>query len=278
MTYAAGQVGSCRFGTGKVNGRAGKKSIAEVGGYKFRMSEAGTGPTLFFLHGAGGFNWSPLLQRLSADWRVIAPEHPGFGRSPIPDWMMSVGDVAFFYLDVLAALNLRNVHLVGHSLGGWIAAELAIRSTEQLDALTLMAPAGVAVAEAPFGEIFLWSPEERTRKLFHDQKLADERIRALPNQDIDVALQNQAAVARLAWNPRLHNPQLARWLHRIKIPTLLIWGEEDQIVPFACRRPFLEQIPQAELMSLSASGHALHVERAAEIAARLAPLRQRARQ
>jgi pimeloyl-ACP methyl ester carboxylesterase len=254
-----------------------KESIAEVGGYKFRVSEAGTGPTLLFLHGAGGSNWSPLLQRLAADWRVIAPEHPGFGRSQIPDWMMSVGDVAFFYLDVLAALNLRNVHLVGHSIGGWIAAEIAIRSTERLDALTLMAPAGVAVAEAPFGDIFLWNPEERTRKLFHDQKLADERIRALPNQDIDVALQNQAAVARLAWNPRLHNPQLARWLHRIKIPTLLIWGEEDQIVPFACRRPFLEQIPQAELMALSASGHALHVERAAEIAARLAASRQGAR-
>jgi pimeloyl-ACP methyl ester carboxylesterase len=254
-----------------------KESIVEVGGYKFRVSEAGTGPTLFFLHGAGGFNWSPLLQRLSTDWRVIAPEHPGFGRSQIPDWMMSVGDVAFFYLDVLAAFDLRNVHLVGHSLGGWIAAEIAIRSTERLDALTLMAPAGVAVPEAPFGEIFLWSPEERTRKLFHDQKLADERVRALPNQDIDVALQNQAAVARLAWNPRLHNPQLARWLHRIKIPTLLIWGEQDQIVPFACRRPFLEQIPQAELLALSASGHALHVERAKEIAARLAPSRQEAR-
>jgi pimeloyl-ACP methyl ester carboxylesterase len=253
-----------------------RESIAEVGGYKFRVSEAGTGPTLFFLHGAGGANWSPLLQRLSADWRVIAPEHPGFGRSQIPDWMMSAGDVAFFYLDVLAALNLRNVHLFGHSIGGWIAAEMAIRSTERLSALTLMAPAGVAVPEAPFGDIFLWAPEERTRKLFHDQKLADERIRALANQDIDVALQNQAAVARLAWNPRLHNPQLAQWLHRIDVPTLLIWGEEDQIIPFACRRPFLEQIPQIELFALPASGHALHAERPAEIAARLARLRARA--
>jgi pimeloyl-ACP methyl ester carboxylesterase len=254
-----------------------KESIADVGGYKFRIAEGGSGPTLFFLHGAGGFNWSPLLQRLATDWRVIAPEHPGFGRSQIPDWMMSAGDVAFFYLDVLAALDLREVHLVGHSIGGWIAAEIAIRSTERLSALTLMAPAGVAVPEAPFGDIFLWGPEERVRRLYYDQKLADERIRNLPKQDIDVALQNQAAVARLAWNPRLHNPQLARWLHRITIPTLLIWGEEDQVVPFACRRPFLEQIPQAELMALPASGHALHAERAAEIAARLAPLRQEAR-
>ena len=248
-----------------------RESVAEVGGYKFRVSEAGEGPTLFFLHGSGGFTWSPLLQRLSADWHVIATEHPGFGRSPIPDWMLSVGDVAFFYLDVLAALDLRDVHLMGHSLGGWIAAEIAIRNTERLRALTLVAPAGVAVADAPFGDIFLWSPEERTRRLFHDQKLAEARL-ARGAEDIDVALQNQAAVARLAWNPRLHNPQLVRWLHRIKIPTLLIWGEEDQIIPFACHRPFLEKIPHAELFALPASGHALHAERPAEIGARLAAL------
>src|SRR4051812_46118917 len=143
-----------------------KESIADVSGYKFRIAEAGSGRTLFFLHGAGGFNWSPLLQRLATDWRVIAPEHPGFGRSQIPDWMMSAGDVAFFYLDVLAALDLREVHLVGHSIGGWIAAEIAIRSTERLSALTLMAPAGVAVPEAPYGDIFLWGPEERVRRLY----------------------------------------------------------------------------------------------------------------
>src|SRR3981081_3267425 len=89
----------------------------------------GVGAAVVFLHGAGGAAWDPLLDQLSSGYRMLAPEHPGFGRGQVPDWMMSVGDVAFFYLDLMQALDLRNVHLVGHGLGGWIAAGIAIRKT-----------------------------------------------------------------------------------------------------------------------------------------------------
>ena len=103
-----------------------RDSVIDVAGTRLAYREAGAGATVLFLHGAAGAAWDPLLDQLSSAHRMLAPEHPGFGRGQVPDWMMSVGDVAFFYLDLMQALDLRNIHLVGHGLGGWIAAELSL--------------------------------------------------------------------------------------------------------------------------------------------------------
>jgi pimeloyl-ACP methyl ester carboxylesterase len=245
-----------------------RETVAEVRGQRLRVMEAGEGPILLFFHGASGLSWTPVLELLSRDWRVFAPEHPGFGRSQIPDWMMSVGDLAFFYLDMLETLGLRDVKVVGHSLGGWIAAEIAVRNTARLDAMALLAPAGVA-SDVPFGDIFLWTPEANARHQFYDPALAEQRLKAQAALDLDVVLQNKAAVARLAWSPRLHNPQLPHWLHRIDIRTLLVWGENDEIVPPACHEAFLREIPGAELIALPKTGHALQIENADEVARRV---------
>jgi pimeloyl-ACP methyl ester carboxylesterase len=246
-------------------------------GTKLRYPEAGKGETVLFLHGASGAAWTPLLGLLSAECRVIAPEHPGFGRSQIPDWMMSAGDVAFFYLDLLRALDLRDVHLVGHCVGGWIAAEIAIRSTGRIKSLTLLAPAGVVVPEAPVGDIFMWSWEEFDRLQFHDQAAWERWSRANPERDIDVMLQNRAALARIAWTPRLSNPQLAFWLHRINVPTLLVWGKEDRVIPFASHAPYLREIPGLSFHALEDTGHALPIERPHEVAERLSAFLQQAK-
>jgi pimeloyl-ACP methyl ester carboxylesterase len=246
-----------------------RESTVTVGGQRLRLMEAGSGAPLLYLHGAGGLAWYKLLETLSGRWHVMAPEHPGFGRSAIPPWLAGVSDLAFFYLDLLATLDLKDVHLVGHSLGGWTAAEIAIRSTARLKSLSLLAPAGVPAIERPYGDIFLWTDEEHARNSYFDPALAEERLRALASVDIDVILQNKAAAARLAWTPRLHNPQLPHWLHRIDAPTLVVWGQEDRICPFPCHRTFVETIPGVSLRALPRSGHALHTERPAEVAASL---------
>ena len=132
---------------------------AEIRGFKMKVQEAGAGEPLLFLHGAGGSNWSPMLDMLAEKYRVIAPEHPGFGRTQLPEWMMSIGDLALFYLDFMEAQGLNGVHLAGHSLGGWLTAEIAIRNTSRLKSVTLMAPAGIANPDAPFGDIFVWAAE-----------------------------------------------------------------------------------------------------------------------
>lgn len=232
-----------------------------------RVQQAGAGAPLLFLHGAGGRNWTPLHKALAARYRVIAPEHPGFGGSPIPDWMSSVGDLAFFYLDLIKAMGLEGVHLAGHSLGGWTAGEIAVRDASRLASVTLLAPAGVAVADAPFGDIFLWSPEQATRAQFFNQALADKRL-AAPG-DPDAALHNKRAVAHLAWSPRLSNPQLPFWLHRIDKPTLLVWGRQDRIVPLACATPWLNEVASAKLAVIEDCGHAIHNEKPGEAADRM---------
>ncbi len=245
-----------------------EKSI-EVAGTALRYQEAGSGPPVLFLHGAAGPEWTPLHEALSAHHRVIAPEHPGFGRSTIPDWMMGMGDLAYFYLDVLRAFDLRGVHLAGHCVGGWIAAELAIRSTGRLASLALLAPAGVEAPEAPFDDIFVWSAEEFARRHFHDPKLAEAWQQQQAKLEIDIVLQNRTGLARIAWNPRLSNPQLPYWLHRINVPTLLVWGDDDRVVPLACHKAFLREIKGAKLATLPDTGHALTIEHAGDAAARL---------
>ena len=247
-----------------------QESEIEVNGTKLHLYEAGSGPTVLFLHGAGGSNWSPLLQFLAESHRVLAPEHPGFGRSQIPDWMMGIGDLALFYLDFLEQRGLRNVHLVGHSLGGWAAAELAIRNTTRLKSLSLLAPAGVRSPDVPFGDIFLWSPAEHAQHMFYDKKFVAQRLEQLKTMDQDIWLQNRAAGARLAWNPRLNNPQLPYCLHRIDVPTHFIWGKNDEICPFDCAKYFMKPIKTATLEALDQTGHALHTERPQEVAAKIA--------
>jgi len=244
-----------------------QEETIEVRGQKLRCLQTGSGPTLLYLHGFGGLADSPLVQKLSESHRVLATEHPGFGSSQIPDWMMGTGDLAFFYLDLLKALDLKEVHLVGHAVGGWIATELAIRSTTRLKSVALLAPAGVVVPKVSIADIFLANAEDMVRRQVHEPSAPAvaawiEAERAKP---IDYVLQNRAALARIGWSPRLHNPQLHYWLHRIDIPTLVVWGENDHIVPFACHRPYLDQIPGAKLNALPQTGHALPVERAEKI-------------
>ena len=248
-----------------------QESTIEVRGQTLRCLQAGSGQAVLYLHGFGGLTESPLLQRLSANHRVLATEHPGFGSSDIPDWMMGISDLAFFYLDLLETLDLKDVHLVGHAVGGWIAAELAIRSTARIKSVALLAPAGVVVPDVSIADIFLTNAEDMVRRQVHDPEAPATAawIVAELARPIDHVLQNRAALARIGWSPRLHNPQLPYWLHRIDVPTLVAWGEGDRVIPFACHRPYLEQITGAQLMALPNTGHALHVERADKIADRL---------
>ncbi len=243
-----------------------RETVLDVRGTNVRMFEAGTGPTVLVLHGIDGLAVDPLLSELSKTFRVLAPEMPGFTRSPIPGWMMSVSDAAFFTLDLIAALGLPQVHLAGHSIGGWIAAEVAIRSTHALASLSLLAPAGVMPREAPKQDVFLLSGEEGLRALFHDQALADQEIAARAGDPLDIMLQNRAGLARLAWSPRMASVTLPHWLHRIDIPTFIAWGQEDRILPFSNHEIFAREIAGAQFLALPACGHAIPQERGADVA------------
>lgn len=232
------------------------ESIIEVRGTRVRVLRGGSGTPLIFLHGASGHvGWLPFLDRLSERFDVIAPEHPGFGASDDPTWLDRPSDLAYFYLDLFETLKLNHIHLMGTSLGGWIAAELAVRNTSRLASLTLVCAVGIKPDGDPIDDLFRISAEENARRFYFDSEHARRRIELLATADPRTAARNRGAVVRLAY-PNFSNPDLAKWLHRINISTLLIWGANDGLVPVRFGDTYRRLIPNSNLVVIPEAGHA----------------------
>jgi pimeloyl-ACP methyl ester carboxylesterase len=228
-----------------------------VRGCNITMLRGGAGRPLLMLHGAGGAGtWLPYMADLAARHDVIVPEHPGFGQSDTPEWLDTIPDLANFYLDFLDQLDLNNVDLVGHSLGGWIAAELAARNSSRLASLTLVAAAGIHVKGVAQVDSFLQNDEQRVRDFFHDPKRADEMLKHLARPELeDISLKNRTTTAKLIWQPRGYDPHLHKWLHRIEVPTLLIWGDDDRLFPKDYAFAYQRLIPGSKVAIIPECGH-----------------------
>jgi pimeloyl-ACP methyl ester carboxylesterase len=233
-----------------------------VRGCNIGLMRGGSGRPLLVLHGASGAGqWLPYMADLAARHDVIVPEHPGFGASDTPDWLDTIHDVANFYLDFLDRLDLTGVDLVGFSLGGWIAAELAVRNTRRLASLTLVAAAGIHVPGVARMDPFLLTDEQRIRDYFHDPKRADEMIKRLFRPELeDINLKNQTTTAKLVWQPRDYDPHLHKWLHRIDVPTLLVWGGNDRLFPPEYAFAYQKLIPGSKAVIIPECGHIPQVE------------------
>jgi pimeloyl-ACP methyl ester carboxylesterase len=242
-----------------------------VRGCNIKLMRGGSGPPLLFLHGASGAGaWLPFMQSLAARFDVIVPEHPGFGDSDTPDWLDTIHDLAYFYLDFLEQLDLDRVHLVGVSLGGWIAAELAVRDTYRLSSLTLVDAAGIHVSGAKQIDTFLRNDEQRIRDFFYDPARADEMIaRVLRPELEDVTMKNRIATAKLAWQPRAYDPHLRKWLLRIDVPTLIVWGANDRLFPMEYAYAWQQMIPRSKAAIIPECGHIPQVEKPAAFVAEL---------
>jgi len=244
------------------------ESFVEVRGTRLNLRRGGRGAPLLFLHGPQGFAGSDAaVERLAQHFDVLAPDHPGFGKSDAADWLDDVPDLSFFYLDLLAALGLDRVAVVGHSLGGWIALEMAVRATARIRALVLAAPAGIRIVGVPRADMFIVSPDELAKLLFAGDGAAAWMAgqQGTPEQQ-DSLDKNRFAAAKLCWQPRLFDPKLEKWLHRIDRPTRILWGAEDKIIPPAYGNRLAELVPGASLAVIPGAGHMLHVEAAQKFA------------
>lgn len=228
----------------------------DVRGTRVQLQVGGDGQPLLFLHGAGGPAWLPGLARLAQRFRVYAPAHPGFGQSDAREDWDSIDDFAYHYLDLLDALELDRVHLLGASLGGWLAAELAVGHFQRLRSLVLLDAAGLWLDEAPMADIFMLPPERMTELSWHDPGKAPAAVPPTPEAMVTQALA-RATVARIAWNPYFHNPKLPSRLGRIKVPTLVLWGASDRVIPRAHGERYQELIADAELAIIPECGHAV---------------------
>lgn len=246
--------------------------------FKYRSIEMdgtrqGSGPPMFILHGGGGpGSLAGCIPQLSDNFDVIAPTHPGFGHSPIVDNIETVDDLSYLYLDLLEDMDLREVTLMGFSMGGWIACEMAVKTTARLSRLILVDAVGIHVPDRPDCEItdvFFTHPSKIPSLAFHDPSLAAD-LKSLSEDERLMMHRSREAMARYAWEPYLHNPKLMDRLHRVDVPTLLIWGESDGIVPLAYGEVFRNAIPGAKLSVISEAGHQPQAEQTAKFIAEVA--------
>jgi pimeloyl-ACP methyl ester carboxylesterase len=244
---------------------------------KQQVFRGGSGRPLLYLHSATGeAAGQPALEELADSFEVVAPLFPGFGESEGIDRIDGPEDAAFHLLDLLDSMALDRPAVVGTSLGGWLALELACRWPERLSALVLVNPVGLHVEGAPIKEIFGRDPGELADDLFADQShpmaqaahqfSAMGQVGEVPFELVKPLLQALAATARIGWRPYLHNPKLAGRLHRVTVPALIVHGAEDRLVPAAHGRRYAELLPSARLVDVAGAGHLLTLERPAELA------------
>lgn len=242
-----------------------KPSVEDVHGTPLNVIRHGDGPPLLFLHGAGGLKQAePLLHELAQHFTCIAPEHPGFGGSARPEWLDRVSDLANFYLDFIDQSGLAGSHVVGHDLGGWIGADMAVRSSASMATLSLIASLGIHVPDVETVDVFLRSDEQLMQDTYFDAALVTRLLeQPRSSEALDIAIRDKEMTARLTWQPRGHDPSLQKWLHRIKVPTLVIWGEDDKVLPVAYARAWQTAVTDARLVVIPQCGHAPHEEQPA---------------
>ncbi|HTX07346.1 MAG TPA: alpha/beta fold hydrolase [Solirubrobacteraceae bacterium] len=224
-------------------------SFVDVDGLSSAYRRKGDGDVLLYLHGAGLTRaWLPLYDELSHGFDVVVPEHPGFGDTALPDWLTGIDDLVLHYDALLDALGLEHVHLVGHSLGGWIASYLAIFYPHRFDSLTLITPLGLRVPDAPMTDPFRLSPELALNTLLGEQSAnyLEYFDRGDETEAMIHAYAESITFARLLWNPR-YDVKLDRRLTRIQTPTLVLAAEDDRLIPSAHPKRWAELIPGSEL-------------------------------
>ncbi len=221
-----------------------------------------------------------MLEDLAERFEVLAPVFPGFGESEGIDEIDDMDDAVFHLLDLWELFGLERPHVLGCSLGGWMALELAVRYPDRVDRLVLVNPVGLYLADAPIAELFGRSPAELAAMLFVDQNHpiaaamhAMEEFTGDVGKRVEIPIElvlpmwkALGATARLGWDPYLHDPKLRRRLRRITAPTLVVAGAQDGLVPLQHAETLVAEIPDARLVVLEAAAHWLVLERPEELA------------
>jgi pimeloyl-ACP methyl ester carboxylesterase len=248
-------------------------TFVTVAGKKTQLTTGGSGPPLVYLHSAGGeTEWTAFHDLLAANFKVHIPAHPGFALSEGLDQIDTIGDMAWHYVDLFAQLGLTRAPVVGFSLGGWLAVELAILRPQLVGKLVLVNPAGLHVDKAPMAELFIDDLAKLRELLFFDPKspVVNEVV---PTSTDDPRILNflraREATARVAWNPYLHNPKLPQHLHRVECPALVLCGRHDKLIPFAHGEEYARLLPKARLQIFEKCGHELPFEHPEEFAAQV---------
>jgi pimeloyl-ACP methyl ester carboxylesterase len=241
----------------------GRTETIDLNGVEISLTRKGEGPPLLLLHGGGGpMENMPFADKLAEKFEIIAPTHPGFNGTKIPHHYDGLPDLLFTYLDLLDRLALKDVTVVGVSLGGWLAAELAVLPGMPFSRVVLVDAVGVKHG-GPFdrdiADIFGMPGPDLAKLMWHDLSKAPD-----PSKMEDAALEiiagNRTALGLYGWEPYLHNPKLKHRLHRISVPTLVLWGASDGLVTAEYGRKYADLIPGAKFVAIPEAGHSPQAE------------------
>lgn len=245
-------------------------SAVEINGLEIEMQCRGSGRPLLFLHPEIGFDRAePALELLSRSAQVIAPTHPGYGKAKLPPGFNTIDDIAYLYLDLLEALDLRDAAVVGAGIGGWIAAAIAVKTTAHFRKMVLVDAFGIKIGDRETRDIFdmyFVTEADLAKVIYFDQQFAERDVSKLPEETLYALARAREATSLYGWRPYMHDPKLKGRLHRIRIPSLVLWGAEDRIVAPDYGRAYCAALPNARFASIERAGHFPHVERPEEFA------------
>jgi pimeloyl-ACP methyl ester carboxylesterase len=234
----------------------------EVAGLRIHVDEAGTGEPVVVLHHSTGPFWNPFYDELAGSMHVIGPDMAGYGRSERPVDARSPRDLAILNLQLLDALDLDRVHLVGLGFGGWIAAEMATMAQRRLSTMTLVGPAGIKPRDGFIHDPMMQGWIDYEKACFSSDEAFEEIFGSDPAAEV-VQLwdYSREMTARLSWKPWMWTVPLPSLLKGVATPTQVVWGTQDRIVPLDCGEQYVEQLQNAHLEIIEGAGHVIDLER-----------------
>lgn len=249
--------------------------IAGVDLELFTANGGGRGDgAILFLHSGHGYDpWQSFAAELAAGRKLVAPSHPGFGKSSLPYWLDSIDDVAHIYLELLDRLELAQADVVASSVGGWIAAEMASKAPERFRRLVLIAPVGVKTGPAEkldIPDLFAMPQSEVDKLVYRDPGRMTADLGTLPDEALATVFRNRESLALLVWEPWMHNPKLKHRLHRVQAPALFVRGDSDGVVSDAYLQAYARLLPNARTATIADAGHLPHLEQPEKLKAAIA--------
>lgn len=243
--------------------------VRRVGKVDAEVVVGGSGAPIVVLHGFHNLPvQSPFLRKLTACGTVYAPSLPGFGHTARPDDFDTTYDLVNFCLDLVDGLAQEPVTLIGLSFGGWVALELATKNMPRLERLVLIDTLGVKLSdrETPdIADIFNLHPDDIHARRWVDQEAGRLDFDAMSDDEIVVYAKNREALCLYGWDPYMYTPQLAQWLHRIQVPSLVLWGEQDRIVDTTYGRGIASRLPDARFEVIAGAAHHPEVEQVEQV-------------
>jgi pimeloyl-ACP methyl ester carboxylesterase len=235
-----------------------------LGEHKIEVERRGSGKPLLLLYGEEALELeAPFVDALARKYEVIIPSPPGFGKSNRADWITNMDDIAYIYLDLLEKLDLKKVTVVGCSLGGWIALEMATKDDSRFAKLLLVDPYGVKIGgpyDRDIEDIWAIHPATLAKIKWADPAKGKRDFPSMPEAKLAIIARNSETTARFCWEPYFHNPKLKRRLHRVQVPTMFVWGKADGIVKESYGKAYSKLIKGAKFVSIAKAGHYPHLE------------------